>query len=268
MVEFTPLDDHPRDQDLCVAWQGPSPGLFLTQGTTLFFRRTELPALAWDRQVCLGTKDGTPLWALEIPAGAELSGAPTVSLREALMGDEDQVQTLLRAVPLVHWMKTHRFCGLCASPTQRRSGEFVLVCSSCGHEFYPRINPAIIVLVHDGNKALLARHHRYGSVFTCVAGFVESGETLEETVRREVREEVGVEIGPPQYQSSQSWPFANNLMLGFTAPYAGGEIRPDGVEILEARWFSKDELPDLPPGISIAKRLIRSFFDRQEAPRG
>ena len=138
-----------------------------------------------------------------------------------------------------------------------KTTEFAMECPSCGLLAYPRISPAVMVLVRRGNELLLARspHFRPG-VFSALAGFVEAGETLEQCAVREVREEVGVEITNLRYFQSQPWPFPDSLMLAFFADYAGGEIVPDPSEIEAAGWFSIDALPVLPDPVSIARRLI------------
>jgi NAD+ diphosphatase len=139
-------------------------------------------------------------------------------------------------------------------------GERSLRCPACGLLCYPRISPAVIVLVRRGDEALLARGARFPLPFySTLAGFVEVGESLEQTVHREIREEVGVEVDRVTYFGSQPWPFPHSLMVGFTAEWASGEIRPDGTEILDARWFAADALPQVPPPLSIARRLIDAW---------
>lgn len=170
------------------------------------------------------------------------------------------------ATQVVEWATTHRFCGRCATPTERVAGERCMRCPDCGLMAYPRIAPAVIVLVRRGPEALLARGARFPlPFFSTLAGFVEIGETLEQTVAREIREEVGIEVGEVRYFGSQPWPFPHSLMVGFTATWAGGELRPDEQEILEARWFSADALPPVPPRLSIARRLIDAWVDEVKA---
>lgn len=163
-----------------------------------------------------------------------------------------------RAVQLVEWNRNHRFCGRCGTPTDTAPGERARRCSGCGLHAFPRLAPAIITLVHrDDGRSLLARNARWPTpMYSCLAGFVEPGESVEDAVRREVAEEVGVEVGELRYFGSQPWPFPHSLMLGFHARHTGGEIAVDGEEISEARWFSPDELPEIPGPISIARKLI------------
>jgi NAD+ diphosphatase len=133
-------------------------------------------------------------------------------------------------------------------------------CHACGLTLFPRISPAVIVLVERSGKALLARSSRFQEeLYSVIAGFVEPGETLEETVRREVKEETGIDTKNIRYFGSQPWPFPDSLMIAFTARYAGGEIKVDNEEILDAAWFSADQLPTIPGKISIARALIDWF---------
>ncbi len=135
-------------------------------------------------------------------------------------------------------------------------------CPNCGLVNYPRLSPAIIVLISRGEDILLARSPRFPSLmFSVLAGFVEPGESLEETLIREVREEVGIEVKDIRYFGSQPWAFPNSLMIGFTAVYAGGEITIEPAEIAEAAWFHKHDLPNIPPKLSIARRLIDRFVE-------
>jgi len=167
----------------------------------------------------------------------------------------------VNAVPLAEWRRTNRYCGVCTTPLKRDPLERALVCPACAHRVYPRINPVVIVRITRGDELLLAR--RAGgtfSFFSIIAGFVEVGESLEEAVRREVMEEVGITIRSIRYHHSQPWSFPNNLMVGFTAEYADGEVRPDGVEMSEAGWYRRDNLPALPGPISIARHLIDDWL--------
>lgn len=164
-----------------------------------------------------------------------------------------------RAYGLINWHMNTRFCSRCGSPLKEHPSETARQCASCGTDFYPRLAPAIIVLVHRDDKILLVRHsHRIQHLFSCVAGYVEHGETLEECVLREVREEVGITVRNIRYAGSQSWPFPDQYMIAFHADWESGELLPDGDEILEARWFSRDALPNIPSPESVAWKLIFS----------
>lgn len=206
----------------------------------------------------LGTLHGEPAYAAEIATPHTPEGMVWHGLR-TLLGrfDEVLVGVASRASQILEWDRTHQFCGRCGSPTVPRSDERARTCPECRLSVYPRINPAIMVLVTNGRQVLLARKPAFPkNRFSALAGFVEAGEALEETVAREAYEEVGVEVKNIRYFGSQSWPFPNSLMIAFTAEYAGGEIRPDGVEIEEARWFDPDDLPNVPDRISISRWLI------------
>ena len=174
-----------------------------------------------------------------------------------------------RASQLVDWYKNHRFCGSCGAQTCHHESERALVCDNCSHHFFPRISPCVIMLVTKGDKMLLAQSSRQKSnYYSCLAGFIEIGETAEETVHREVKEEVGLQVKNLRYISSQSWPFPSQLMLGFLAEYAGGEIVPEPAEILDAKWFDIDSLPNVPSEkISVAGKLIRTFIDKIQKER-
>jgi NAD+ diphosphatase len=208
----------------------------------------------------LGTLDGEPAFAAEIAAPNTPEGMVWQGLR-TLFGrfDEVLVGVASRASQVLEWDRTHQYCGRCGTPTVVRSDERARNCPQCRLSVYPRINPAIMVLITDGRRILLARKPAFPqNRFSALAGFVEAGESLEETVAREAYEEVGVAVKNVRYFGSQSWPFPNSLMIAFTAEYAGGEVRPDGVEIEEARWFEPEELPNVPDRISISRWLIDS----------
>lgn len=173
---------------------------------------------------------------------------------------EDFVQVAGLANQLINWNKKHRYCGTCGNKTEDKEDERAKICRACGSIYYPRLSPAIIVAVHRDNQILLAHSKRFPAKFySTLAGFVEPGETLEECVKREVFEEVGIAVKNIKYFGSQPWPFPDSLMIGFTAEYAGGEIRVDDAEIADAGWFTPDHLPSIPPRISIARKLIDWF---------
>jgi NAD+ diphosphatase len=170
---------------------------------------------------------------------------------------------LLRAYHVLQWRKDSAFCGSCGSANGDAPGELARLCPACGRLEFPRIAPAIIVLViRDDGRALLAHNKKFNNpVYSLIAGFTEAGENLETTVSREVGEEVGLEVRDARYVSSQPWPFPNSLMIGFTTRYAGGAIRPDGEEIVDAQWFSRDSLPELPGKGSVSRYIIDRWIE-------
>jgi NAD+ diphosphatase len=213
----------------------------------------------------LGVLAGRPIWARGLPRDAPAPpGHEYVPLRQLpARFDEDAWMLGARAVQLVEWARSHRFCGACGTATAAAPRERAMVCPSCGLMAFPRLSPAVIMVVHRGPDLLLA-HGRAAPrpVYGPLAGFVEVGETLEHAVRREVREEVGVEIGAVEYVTSQSWPFPNSLMIGFFAEYLGGDIRVDPAEIVDARWFTPAEIPRYPDDFVISSRLVRAHLER------
>ena len=167
------------------------------------------------------------------------------------------------AYQYMHWMRHTKFCSLCASPLHLCKEDRGLCCSGCGKVVYSLIVPAVIVAVERDGKLLLAHNTRMPAKrFSVLAGFVEPGETPEQTVAREVMEEVAVEVGDIRYFGSQSWPFPSTLMLGYTAKWKSGEVCPDGTELDEAGWYVPGEMPDLPSAVSISRRLIENFIAR------
>ncbi|GGY25703.1 NAD(+) diphosphatase [Paludibacterium paludis] len=194
-------------------------------------------------------------------------GAEWRTLRHALLDAPRPLQQALsRAWQLIHFERSHRFCSHCASPLVPHAHDSGKGCPSCGAVHYPRISPAMMVTVTRGREILLARAPHFAEgMYSALAGFVEPGETLEQCVHRETFEEVGVRIGNLAYAGSQQWPFPHSLMLAFTAEYLSGDIVPQEGEIADARWFSIDALPTLPPPASIAAWLIRHTIDRINA---
>ena len=181
---------------------------------------------------------------------------------------QDEAGLLAYARALNLWRQRHRFCGVCGAPTRGTRAGHVLVCSNpaCASEQFPRIDPAIIVLVTDGERALLGRQASWpAGRYSTIAGFVEPGESLEDAVAREVREETGITVSDIRYHSSQPWPFPSSIMLGFTALASGAEIVRADQELEDARWFSRADIaagfPAMPSIQSISFRLIEDWYD-------
>ncbi len=218
------------------------------------------------RQQYLGRLDGLHCFSAELAEDVEAPAGWTFQgLRRlfALM-PEEMFWVAGAAVQIVDWDRTHQFCGRCGALTVDKVRERAKECPECGLLSYPRISPAIIVLVEKGDQLLLARSHRHPSgMYSVLAGFVEPGETLEAAVVREIREEVGIAVKDIQYFGSQPWPFPNSLMIAFTCKYDKGEIVLEETEMADAGWYTIDNLPPIPPRISIARQLIDWFIYKQ-----
>ena len=240
-----------------------SPSLTQAPWTELVFARDYR-----DKVVHVGEHQDVPCFALDIdeqllPSEFETS----FSLRGFFLhSDPDLFNLVARAWQLIHFRRTHQFCGQCGTAMQQVDWEVATLCPKCGHRCYPRISPCVIVAIQHEDKILLAQgpSQRERKFWSTLAGFVESGESLEQAVHREVFEEVGVRIKNLEYFGSQPWPFPHSLMVGYLAEYAGGDIQVDGKEILEAHWFDLDELPFVPPTLSIAGQLIQELVNRRQ----
>jgi NAD+ diphosphatase len=223
-----------------------------------------LPSLAPLHSLPLGRFGLFEVELLVLPPGLTEHN-PHQGLRMLLAeADREWAQLLSRAAQLNSWYRNHRYCSRCGQPVAKLADDFAAICGYCDYRQYPRLSPCIIVLVSrqtsEGEQCLLAHAaHFTQDRYSTLAGFIEAGETAEQAVAREVREEVGVEVGNIRYWKSQSWPFPHSLMLAFFADYVGGELQPDGVEILKADWFSVDQLPELPPKMAISRDLIDGF---------
>jgi NAD+ diphosphatase len=213
----------------------------------------------------LGALDGRPCCSAELADGSPApAGYAYVSLRRLHGRIDPELFDLAGTAYQVHyWDKAHQFCSACGAALEARTDERSKRCLRCASEYFPRVSPAIIVLVEDGPRLLMTRQTRFPpGMYALVAGFVDPGETLEACVAREVREETGVEIADVAYFGSQPWPFPHQIMVGFTARYAGGELCVDTRELEDARWFDRGAMPPLPPPISIARSLIDAWLAR------
>ena len=216
----------------------------------------------------LGMHGDTACWGVDVPHGHDPADGAAIDLR-TFFGRATHTEWVVagRAVQLVEWGRTNKFCGRCGTPTQTAHNERAFSCPSCQLMAFPRLAPAVITLVTRGHgadeEALLARGVQWQvPMYSCLAGFVEPGENLEQAVAREILEEVGVWVTDVQYVASQPWPFPHSLMLGFHAHYDHGDIVCDATEIMDANWYRRDALPMIPPGISIARRLIDDWLHR------
>ena len=216
----------------------------------------------------LGTDHGDPVWAVRPVEGAEPPQMGQFLHLRQLYGSIPEADWALagRASQVLNWDRDHRFCGRCGAETELHDRDRARTCPSCGLMSYPRLTPAIIVLVErEDGRALLAWGRQFpGRFYSALAGFVEPGESLEECVVREVKEEVGIDVADISYFGSQPWPFPHSVMIGFTARHVAGDIVAQEEEIVEADWYHHEDLPPVPKGgMSIAGWLIEDWISRQ-----
>jgi NAD+ diphosphatase len=210
----------------------------------------------------LGSLDGQPCYAGALETGSSFDGNFKLNNLRTLFGliPDTLIWIAGHGNQLLYWHLAHRYCGKCGHETEDKTDERAKICPRCQHINYPRLSPAVIVAILKDNRILLARNRNFkGPFYSVLAGFVEPGESLEECVKREIKEEVGIAVKNIRYFGSQPWPFPDSLMIAFVSDYAAGEISVDNSEIIEAAWFSKEELPQIPPKISIARQLIDWF---------
>lgn len=248
-------EDAPVEGDLLLAFSGsnilkPGDGWFLRWGG---------PEMGGSRPeaLALGHWNGQRLFVSTLPDSG-MPGLETVTLRDALLlSPEAPTDLLSTGFQVWQWWQDHRYCGRCGEPTQPHSRERARWCGHCHVPWYPRIAPCVIVIIRREDRFLLARSSRVTrNFYSLIAGFVEPGESLEQTVAREVKEETGLDVCNVRYQSSQPWPFPHQLMVGFIADYQGGELCLQEDELADAGWFSADDHPPIPPETTIAGRLI------------
>lgn len=210
---------------------------------------------------------GTPRKAYSINTPAHIDGYIFVGLRESYNRlSLDDYNIAGKAYELLYWDNNTKYCGLCGAP-MRKATAISKQCTHCGKEVWPQVSPAIIVRIRksldNGTEQILlvhARNFRRSDMYGLVAGFVETGETLEDCVKREVEEETHLQIKNIQYFGSQSWPYPCGIMIGFTADYAGGQLQLQQEELSNAGWFTSETMPEIPDKMSIARRLIDDWL--------
>ena len=229
--------------------------------------RDLLASLAPEQAIYLGTLDGVPCLACEVGAAGDLPGGWSAAGLRALYGQLDEIQYALAgyASQMLLWQRTSRYCPSCGHATEPATGDWARRCPACGYVRYPPVSPAVLILVHDGDRLLLAHQPGWGKRYSILAGFVEPGESLEQCARREVHEEAALDVDDVTYRGSQPWPFPHQVMIGFWARYAGGEIRIDERELDDARWFRYDDLPELPAPLSLSRQLIDAWVASRRA---
>jgi NAD+ diphosphatase len=265
-MDFAPAirsPDAPHERDIVVLFAG-SALVIADSASPRLPLRSELGACVPAGTVHVGRLGGAAVEAAAVAEGTPLPDGFALAPLRPLHGRLSDAEWALagRAFQLAEWDRTHRYCGVCGTATVRLDDERARSCPACGHRAYPRHSPAVIMLVTRGDELLLGRSAHFPTgMYSTLAGFVDPGEGAEDAVRREVREEAGIEITEPRWFGSQSWPFPHSLMLGFTAEWASGEIQLDPAELEDLGWFTRDDLPTLPPPSSIARRLIDAWLE-------
>jgi NAD+ diphosphatase len=272
--EFESLVHPPEGQSLDDAWYFVFIGKELLCGSEAGAPRPlNADEYRWidieiEKEIYLGRYQGRACFSV-VGAGRSQQGYALVGLRSWLGRVGSPLFYLAgRAQQIADWHRDHQFCGRCGEPMEDHPNDRAKVCQSCGLINYPKLSPSIIVLVRRDEEVLLARNARWPQgVYSTLAGFVEPGESIEQTVHREVLEEVGIRVCNLRYKGSQSWPFPNSLMLGFHADYEGGDIVCQDAEIAEARWFHYTQLPNIPGGAAISRWLIDDCVAELDAGR-
>lgn len=261
-------------------FQGEKAVLRLDAGSGPLFTIAEADALGADRAeiILLGWTEAGPRLAVTIPDATQLDEGALrlIDLRSlAIEGGiaADQLGAMAQARSLCHWHLRHGFCSVCGAKSMMRIGGYRRDCPSCGAQHFPRTDPVVIMLAIDGDRALLGRQARFApGMYSCLAGFVEPGETIEDAVRRETQEEAGIKVGRVRYYSSQPWPFPSSLMIGCHAEALTTEVIRDEVELEDCRWFDRAEVKSMidgthpdgfkcPPSIAIASHIIRAWAE-------
>ncbi len=273
-LTFFPAISSPKSIQPPFLWFGYRNYHLLVENNAHNYRIPELNNLAEvglsaDSIQYLGRLGERHCYSAAMPASSQApAGMAFVHLRKLYERlPAEQFDVAFRSVQIVDWDRHNQFCGRCGAAMAYKPPERVKECPHCKLTRYPRHSPAVIVaVVKDGEELLLARSRRHPAGFYSVlAGFVDPGENLEETIHREIREEVGIEVKNIRYFGSQAWPFPDSLMIAFTAEYAGGDITIDHEEISDAAWFKMDEFPKIPSTISISRALI-DWFVAQQSP--
>jgi NAD+ diphosphatase len=233
---------------------------------TIFFQTNPAGSCPVMRIQYLGHQNAVVCYAVEIASGTALPAGWQFSAVRELFGriPDDELAIAALAVQIIDFDRTTQFCGRCGAKTRQLRTERAKFCTDCNQITYPRLSPAIIVLVQNEEQILLAHSPGFPpGLHSVIAGFVEPGENLEHAVHREVKEEVGITVKNIRYFGSEPWPFPHSFMIGFVADYAGGEITIDNKEIVSAGWFDRDNLPIIPSPLSISRALIDGWIKKK-----
>lgn len=263
MLTIQPVSEPPSGTDILIPFVGREAVVSLRAPPDSFYTRDQIGSEfgSHQQEIPVGYWNTTPCYTIQVTEQQlNLMEHAKGSLYTLLGRVSDHVfDVFSRGLQLHHWWRDHQYCGRCGAQTELRDSGRALGCPNCSYQAYPRLNPCIIVAVTRGDEVLLAAASgRRADFYSTLAGFIEPGESAEAAVAREVREEVGIEINNIRFFRSQAWPFPSQLMLGFIADYAGGELVPDAVEIEDAGWFTRESLPPIPPMASISGQLIHA----------
>lgn len=215
-------------------------------------------------QRSLGFQKQTEWIAMEIKQGQPQQRAEFIDLRSLYNLVEESIWIAAgRALQVIRWNRDHQFCSRCGKAVIERHYELAKECERCGLVSYPRISPAVIMSIVDGDRILLARApHFPAGMYSALAGFVEPGETMEQAVQREIMEEVNLQVDEIKYLGSQPWPFPHSMMVAYTTRFIGGQLQVNKTELEDAQWFTRSKLPKrLPTRVSISRRLIDDFIN-------
>lgn len=253
------------EEDICFVFYEGQLIVKFSNGKVEIPKRKDLSdlGLTINKEYCFGEFNIGKCYIVECDDIKKLPGSYSiVSLYQLGQVTEEEIFLIAgRANHILNWDNTHKYCSRCGSLNKNKEDERAKICTSCGAVSYPVICPAIIVAITKGDEILLAHNKNFeDNMYSIIAGFVEAGENLENTIKREVFEEVGIKIKNIKYYGNQTWAFPNSLMIGFFAEYESGEIKVDGKEIIDAAWFNKDNLPNLPKKMSIARKMIDEFI--------
>ena len=274
MLGSEPLEDfvpghQPRgsDESLYIVFSGDSPLIPVKDN----WRPMQAQEWRWSglelvqEGLCIGSWDGRDCFAVQIECADTVASEWLVADMRTMLGRMDSAgfSVFSRARQMLEWRRTNAFCGVCGGETSLHTKEQAFGCGRCGQLSYPRVSPCVIVLVTRGDELLLGRNANFPEAFySTLAGFVEPGETVEMALEREVLEETGICCQRPRYFGSQAWPFPSQLMLGFYAEYLSGNPQPDMEEVIDVRWWHRDELPRIPPPSSISGTLIQHYLEQ------
>jgi len=263
MLSIQPVSEPPSGTDFLIPFIGREAVVSLRTSPDSFYTRDQIASEfgSYQQEIPVGYWNATPCYTIQLnEKQLNLMEHAKGTLYTLLGRVSDHVFDVFgRGLQLHHWWRDHQYCGRCGAATELTDSGKALGCVVCSYQAYPRLNPCAIVAVTRGNQILLAAASgRRANFYSTLAGFIEPGESAEAAVAREVREEVGIEISNIRFFRSQAWPFPSQLMLGFIADYASGDLVLDTAEIEDAGWFTKDSLPPIPPMASISGQLIHA----------